>query len=560
MVCFTLLNPKQNNYNKFSQLKQTIMKKLILLCTISFVAIFSKAQNVAINNDGTAAAASAMLDVKSTTKGMMMPRMTTAQRTAVAAPAIGLLVFDTDTKTIWAHDGASWKNLYTSGGGLILPFAQTVNTGTSALQVTNQGIGAAIEGSSSAEFGTGLTAKATGAGAWGLYAFSNGEGAKSINSFADNGSAFHGENNNPANTNTLINTINRGSGKTASFQLVNTASTSFNVQIAGNNLGEQLKIFQTNALNTLPAVSIINSGTGDGVNASSTTGPGIVGTSNTNYGIKGVTNTATGFAGVYGQNTGTAGSGVIGTSNAVNTQGVYGSSVNGIAVRALGDNYRAVQAVSNTGTALYGSSTSGLGLEVNGNVKIAGGNTNPVAGAVLTSDANGNATWKTGNRIAFRGFDINGSYLTIPNQSYQQIYYAYENYDLSGSFVPFDAGVKPPNPSTFSIPADGIYHFEASANLFYDTDDFDANATIYLQLNRNGVFSNLAYYTGSKSPVLYPAFQTGTHYNLKVSGDFQLFPGDKVTVVVGNFNDDDKTAVISKDIVYAFTGNIVVAY
>src|SRR6185436_17831803 len=110
-----------------------------------------------------------------------------------------------ETKTIWVYDGSSWKNLYTSGGRLTLPFSQTVNTATSAFQITNQGTGAAIEGSSSAQFGIGMTAKTTGEGGWGLFAFSNGAGSQSIRSYADNGTAFHVENNNPANTNTLMN-------------------------------------------------------------------------------------------------------------------------------------------------------------------------------------------------------------------------------------------------------------------------------------------------------------------------------------------------------------------
>src|SRR6185369_14816638 len=148
------------------------------------------------------------------------------------SPALGLLVFDIDTKTIWAYDGSIWKDLSTSGGGgggFTLPFSQTVNTATSALQVANQGTGAAIEGSSSAQFGIVMTAKTTGEGGWGLFAFSNGVGSQSIRSYADNGTAFHGENNNPANTNTLMNLLNKGAGITSRFQLANTSSAAANV-------------------------------------------------------------------------------------------------------------------------------------------------------------------------------------------------------------------------------------------------------------------------------------------------------------------------------------------
>jgi len=52
--------------------------------------------------------AASILDVTSTTKGMLIPRMTTAQRTAIASPVAGLQVYDTTTKTNWFHDGTVW--------------------------------------------------------------------------------------------------------------------------------------------------------------------------------------------------------------------------------------------------------------------------------------------------------------------------------------------------------------------------------------------------------------------------------------------------------------------
>lgn len=55
--------------------------------------------------------ASAMLDVASSEKGMLIPRMSSTQRTAIAAPANGLLVYDTDTASFWFYQGSGWKNL-----------------------------------------------------------------------------------------------------------------------------------------------------------------------------------------------------------------------------------------------------------------------------------------------------------------------------------------------------------------------------------------------------------------------------------------------------------------
>jgi Collagen triple helix repeat (20 copies) len=51
---------------------------------------------------------SAILDLSATNKGFLMPRLTSAQRTAVAAPAEGLKVYDTDTKTFWYYNGTGW--------------------------------------------------------------------------------------------------------------------------------------------------------------------------------------------------------------------------------------------------------------------------------------------------------------------------------------------------------------------------------------------------------------------------------------------------------------------
>ena len=122
------------------------MKKLTLLLTILLAAFCATAQNVAINNDGTTANGSAMLDVKSITKGFLMPRMTSAQRSAISLPVIGLLVFDTDTKTVWAYNGTAWTNLSSAGGGgaLSLPYDNTVALTGSAFKLTNSGT--SIEG------------------------------------------------------------------------------------------------------------------------------------------------------------------------------------------------------------------------------------------------------------------------------------------------------------------------------------------------------------------------------------------------------------------------------
>ena len=78
-----------------------------LFVCFCFFAHHTFAQSVAINADGASADASAILDVKSTTKGMLIPRMTTAQRMAMANAATGLLVFDTDANAFLFYNGTA---------------------------------------------------------------------------------------------------------------------------------------------------------------------------------------------------------------------------------------------------------------------------------------------------------------------------------------------------------------------------------------------------------------------------------------------------------------------
>ncbi|WP_034260752.1 tail fiber domain-containing protein [Altibacter lentus] len=56
--------------------------------------------------------ASAALDITSTTTGVLVPRMTEAQRTAISSPATGLLVYQIDnTAGFWFFDGSNWTSL-----------------------------------------------------------------------------------------------------------------------------------------------------------------------------------------------------------------------------------------------------------------------------------------------------------------------------------------------------------------------------------------------------------------------------------------------------------------
>ena len=86
------------------------MKTLTLVIIILVTTLALNAQ-VAINTDGTAADNSAMLDVKSNTAGILIPRMTSTQRQAISSPAIGLLVYDTEIGTFMYYKSSGWEDI-----------------------------------------------------------------------------------------------------------------------------------------------------------------------------------------------------------------------------------------------------------------------------------------------------------------------------------------------------------------------------------------------------------------------------------------------------------------
>lgn len=101
------------------------MKKIFFfIAALNFCfAAFSQTGSVGIGT--TTPDPSAKLDVRSTDKGILVPRMTTAQRTAISNAATGLLVFDNTTGTFWFYNGSAWTELV--GGAGASHWAQTSN-------------------------------------------------------------------------------------------------------------------------------------------------------------------------------------------------------------------------------------------------------------------------------------------------------------------------------------------------------------------------------------------------------------------------------------------------
>lgn len=115
----------------------------IFLLIGSFLTMLqaTSAQGVAINTDNTDPDASAALDVKSTSKGVLVPRMTQAQRNAISTPATGLMIFQTDnTPGFYYYTGSAWSAV---GGGGSSASLQLVATNTASQTVVIGGSGVA---------------------------------------------------------------------------------------------------------------------------------------------------------------------------------------------------------------------------------------------------------------------------------------------------------------------------------------------------------------------------------------------------------------------------------
>ena len=69
---------------------------------------------LAINTDGSTPDESSILDLKSTTKGLLLPRMYTYQILHISNPAAGLMVFDIDSSSFYGYSGSKWISLWDS--------------------------------------------------------------------------------------------------------------------------------------------------------------------------------------------------------------------------------------------------------------------------------------------------------------------------------------------------------------------------------------------------------------------------------------------------------------
>ena len=122
----------------------------------------SQNAGVGINSTGAAADASAILDASSTTRGLLIPRMTTAQRNAIVSPANSLLIYNTTSQCFEGYNASTLSWVAFGCLGCPGPDAPGVITGTGTVCQNTNGVSFSVSNVSGVSYtwtysGTGFT-------------------------------------------------------------------------------------------------------------------------------------------------------------------------------------------------------------------------------------------------------------------------------------------------------------------------------------------------------------------------------------------------------------------
>jgi hypothetical protein len=145
----------------------------VVAATLATTSVFAQTDAKIGTNPGTKLP-SAVLELESTTKGFLLPRMTAAQMNAIAAPANGLAVYNTDDACTFIYNGTAWLslcagatngltktgNVISIGGALTSPTTITTSP-TNTLAIAGTQPGAATDSLVTLDAATGVLRRRT---------------------------------------------------------------------------------------------------------------------------------------------------------------------------------------------------------------------------------------------------------------------------------------------------------------------------------------------------------------------------------------------------------------
>jgi hypothetical protein len=324
----------------------------ILLSSIALLlACHLRGQGVGINNP--APHTSALLDLTSTGKGLLMPRMTTVQRDAIATPAASLLIYNTTNTRFEFFDGLAWVPLVSTGWSLTgnagtnpaIHFIGTTDNNSLRLRVNNENAGFIDMASRTVALGR-FAGHQTVAGTGGVNSVAIGDSAGFRQTFSVQGNTMVGAR---AGLNNQFGYFNTFLGLRAGY-----LSTGLRNTLLGMDAGRWVTSGSDNAFVGAEAGRDLSQGSG---------------------------NSALGAQSRFG-------SGTIANSTAIGNRAQVDQS-NSIVLGSIAG----VNTATNTVNVGIGTTTPSDRLHVVGSIRMVDGN--QAAGRVMVSNANGTGSWQT---------------------------------------------------------------------------------------------------------------------------------------------------------------------
>ncbi|HAY70532.1 MAG TPA: hypothetical protein DCX89_01450 [Saprospirales bacterium] len=129
--------------------------RIISIFTLTAIFTSTVGAQISINTTGNAPDSSAIMDIYSLEKGVLLPRMTTVQQLSIKGPAVGLIVMNLDSLVFYYFDGTAWRSMSDplksiQGCGNVFEYGgkqySTVQIGTQCWMKQNMNVGTRIDG------------------------------------------------------------------------------------------------------------------------------------------------------------------------------------------------------------------------------------------------------------------------------------------------------------------------------------------------------------------------------------------------------------------------------